>query len=256
MLPGRQGVYQVNINRDIPVPLYYQISQLIRQQIEAGELKPGEQIPTEKELQEEFNVSRSTVRQAIADLVYDGVLERRGTKGTFVARTKLEQTLFGFGSFTNEMMKRNMTIESKILDFQIIPAPDVVAKHLQLAPGEQVAALERLRIINGDPVAVENWYAPLKYLPGIDRSYFKETGKEQSTYYMLQQRFNILLFKAVDTMSAVALEEKDARLLQMEPGMSALLRTRVSYAAGDVPMVYASGVYIIRLILTLESSKP
>lgn len=244
------------INRDIPVPLYYQISQLIRQQILSGALKPGEQIPTEKELQEKYNVSRSTIRNAIAELIYDGLLERRSTKGTFVARTKLEETIFGFGSFTNEIFKRNMVPESRILDFRIIRTSSTVAQHLNIEPGGRVAWLERMRIVDGEPVAVENWYAPARYLPGIDRSYFKETGKEQSTYYMLQERFNIYLYKAIDTMSAVALEARDAELLHMEPGMPAMLRTRISYAAGEAPMLYASGVYIIKLILTLESNKP
>ena len=123
------------INRDIPIPLYYQIAQLIRQQILSGALKPGEQIPTEKELQERFDVSRSTVRNAIGELVYDGLLERRSTKGTFVARTKLEETIFGFGSFTNEILKRNMVPESRILDFKIIRAPDTVAQHLNIETG-------------------------------------------------------------------------------------------------------------------------
>jgi DNA-binding GntR family transcriptional regulator len=72
---------------------------------------------------------------------------------------------------------------------------------------------------------------------------------------MLKDRFDILLFKAVDTISAVALEARDAKLLGMEPGMSALLRTRVSLGANEVPMTYASGVYIIKLILTFESGK-
>jgi DNA-binding GntR family transcriptional regulator len=73
---------------------------------------------------------------------------------------------------------------------------------------------------------------------------------------MLKERFNISLFKAVDTISAVALEARDAKLLGMKPGMPALLRTRVSYAAGNIPMVYASGVYIIKINMTLESNKP
>jgi GntR family transcriptional regulator len=111
-----------------------------------------------------------------------------------------------------------------------------------------------MRIVDGEPVAVENWYAPIHYLPGIDRSYFKEKGNEQSTYYMLQEKFNISLVKADDTISPVALEARDAKLLGKEPGMPALRRTRISYISGDLPMVYASGVYIIKLIMTLEKS--
>lgn len=243
------------INRDIPVPLYYQISQQIRQQIESGEMKPGEQIPTEKELQEIFDVSRSTIRQAITELVYAGLLERRSTQGTFVARTKLEESIFGFGSFTNEMLKRGMVPESKILNFQIILPPEIVAENLKIERGSRVVALKRLRVVNGEPVAVENWYAPAQNLSGIDRSYFQEAGREQSTYYMLRDRFNISLYSAVDGISAVALEARDAKLLQMEAGMPALLRTRVSFTAQNLPIVFASGVYIIKLIFNLESGK-
>lgn len=244
-----------DINRDIPVPLYYQISQLIRQKIEIGELKPGQLIPTEKEMQQGFDVSRATIRRAISELVYAGLLERRSTKGTIVAKTKIEETLYGFGSFTRETLKRDMVPQSRVLDFAIIPAPETVAKQLQIDPTEKVAALERLRIVDGNPVAVENWYTPFKFVPGIDRSYFKEEGREQSTYYMLQQRFGIQLFKAVDTIDAVALEARDARLLCMETGMPALLRARVSYALDNIPRVYSSGVYIIKLIVSLESGK-
>lgn len=243
------------INRDIPVPLYYQISQQIRQQIESGEMKPGEQIPTEKELQEIFDVSRSTIRQAITELVYAGLLERRSTQGTFVARTKLEESIFGFGSFTNEMLKRGMVPESKILNFQIILPSEIVAENLKIERSSRVVALKRLRVVNGEPVAVENWYAPAQILSGIDRSYFQEAGREQSTYYMLRDRFNISLYSAVDGISAVALEARDAKLLQMEAGMPALLRTRVSFTAQNLPIVFASGVYIIKLIFNLESGK-
>lgn len=240
------------IDKNIPVPLYYQIAQLIRHQIESGELKPGDQIPTESELQERFNVSRATVRQAISGLVYEGLLERRRAKGTIVSRTKLEETLYGFASFTNQLLKQDLTVETRTLSFEVIPATATLAEYLQIDLGDRLAALERLRIADGEPVCVENWYAPARHLPGIDRSFFGTTGLEQSTYYMLQERFGIHLFKAVDTVSAVALEEREAKLLNMEKGMPALLRTRISYTADDVPMVYASGIHIIKVIFTLE----
>ena len=240
------------IDKNIPVPLYYQIAQLIRHQIEAGALKPGDQIPTESELQARFNVSRATVRQAVSGLVYDGLLERRRAKGTIVSRRKLEETLYGFASFTNQIMKLGLTPETRILDFALIPATEALAEHLKIEPGQRLAAMERLRFVDGEPVCVEKWYAPACIVPGINRSYFGERGPEQSTYYMLEERFGIQLFKAVDTVSAVALEAREAQLLKMEKGMPALLRTRVSYSADDLPKVYASGIYIIKVVSTLE----
>ncbi len=240
------------IDKNIPVPLYYQIAQLIRHQIESGDLRPGDQIPTESELQERFNVSRATVRQAISGLVYEGLLERRRAKGTLVSRTKLEETLYGFASFTNQLLKQNLSVETRILSFEVIPAAATLAEYLQIEVGNRLVAIERVRIADSEPVCVENWYAPACHLPGIDRSFFGEAGLEQSTYYMLQERFGIQLFKAVDTVSAVALEEREAKLLKMDKGMPALLRTRISYTSDDVPMVYASGIHIIKVIFTLD----
>ena len=244
-----------SIDKNIPVPLYYQISQQIRQQIESGELEPGDHLPTESELQERFGVSRATIRQAISGLAYEGLLERKRSKGTVVSRAKLQETLYGMGSFTRQMMKQNRTIRSKILGFQLIPCPDNVTDHLQLGQGEQVVALERLRIVDDEPVAVENWYAPLRLLPGIDASFFGEKDEEQSTYYMLQERYGIHLFKAVDSMSAVVLQPREARLLRMEPYTPALLRTRVTYAGDEIPVIYASGMYIMTLNIVLEAAK-
>lgn len=237
------------LKRNIPVPLYYQIAQLLRQRIESGELKPGDQIPTENELQGLLDVSRATIRRAISDLVYEGLLERRRAKGTIVSRAKLEETLYGMGSFTSEIFKRNQILESKILEFQLVPAAAKTLQLLELEPGSELAYMKRLRIVNGDPVCVEDWYAPIKHFPGLSRTFFKETGKEQSTYYMLREHYGIQLVRAVDSMSAVALEKEDAELLKMDKGMPALVRTRVTYTTTGLPVIYASGRYIIKLVI-------
>lgn len=243
------------IDKDTPVPLYYQISQQIRDQIEAGELKPGDRLPTEKELQEEFEVSRATVRRAISDLVYAGLLERRRAIGTIVARGKIEGSLYGFGSFTNEIMKRGLTPKTKILDFRIEPAVSPIAEFLHIKTSEPVVVLERMRIVEDEPVAVETWYAPANFVPGIQRSDFQEEGEGQSTYYMLEKRFGLRLYRAKDTIEAVALEPGDAKLLNLIKGYPVLLRTRVSYTLSDTPALYSSGVYAIKLLLTLDSGK-
>lgn len=244
------------IDKDSPIPLYYQISQHVQKQIELGELKPGDYLPTERELQERFGVSRATIRRSISDLVYAGLLERRRSRGTIVSRTKVEATLSGFGSFTNEVLRRGQTPKSRILDFRITPAGSSIASHLQISTGESLVTLDRLREVDGRLVAVETWCAPRKLLPDIQRSDFHEEGKWQSTYYMLEQRFGIRLYKAEDTIEAVALEPRDAKLLNMEKGSPVVLRTRVSYTIGDVPLVYSRGVYAIKILLTLESKKP
>jgi GntR family transcriptional regulator len=249
-LAGREDVLsKYRVDKNSPIPLYYQLSQLIRQSIESGELKPGEQIPTEFELERELGISRATVRRAISDLVYEGLVVRQRAKGTIVAKKRLKKVLERLGSFTNEIMKQNLYIYSRQLEFRVIGAPPQMAELLELPSGEQVYYLRRLRIIDKDPVCVEDWYASCRRFPNLDRSYFKESGLEQSTYYVIQKHYGVELERAEDTIDAVALNFKEARLLNMQEGMPALLRTRVTYTKEDTPVMYSSGKYIIQLAM-------
>lgn len=254
MASERQAVFS-ELDRESPIPLYHQISRQIRDWIDSGRIGPGEKIPTERELQEELDVSRATVRHAISDLVYEGLLERRRAFGTIVAEPKPEGEVHGFGSFTNEILKRKLRPGSRILELDTVPAAQAVAAKLEMDVGEHVIRLERLRLVNEKPVAVERWFAPAGDLPGMDRSCLDETGPGQSTYGLLEERYGIRLVRGLDTIEAVGLEEREAGLLNAMRGDPALLRTRVSYTPGDVAMVYASGVYILKLIISLESGR-
>ncbi|MBI3962513.1 MAG: GntR family transcriptional regulator, partial [Deinococcus sp.] len=92
--------------RDSVIPLYYQLKELLRERIEAGEWEPGNQIPTEEELCERYKVSRITVREAIQGLVSEGLLYRQQGRGTFVAKAKIQQGLQRLTSFTEDMQLR------------------------------------------------------------------------------------------------------------------------------------------------------
>jgi len=252
-LANREEVLsKYQIDKNSPIPLYYQVSQLIRQSIESGELKPGDQIPTELELEMKLGISRSTVRRAILDLVYEGLVVRHRAKGTIVAKRRLKKVLERLGSFTNEILKRNLEIYSRQLEFRVISAPRKIAELLELSPEEQVYYLKRLRIIDKDPVCVEDWYASCRRFPNLDRSYFKESGLEQSTYYVIQKHYGVQLERAEDTIDAVALNFEEAKLLNMQEGTSTLLRTRITYTREDMPVMYSSGKYIIQLAMNLK----
>ena len=242
-------LHATDINKDIPIPLYYQISQLIRRRIESGEWKVGDQIPTEKQFKETYQVSRATIRQAISELVYDHLLERRRGKGTIVIRSRLEETLHDAVTFTREIMNRGMVPESRILDFKLIQASNDLAERLQTEPGDELVAMVRLRYVNGKPVCVENWYASHARFPNMKRDFFGEQGIEQSTYYMLQKRFGAQIRNSTETISPVALEQDDAELLNVPINTPALRRTRVAYLADGLPALYARGRYIIKLII-------
>jgi GntR family transcriptional regulator len=158
-------------------------------------------------------------------------------------------------SFTNEMMTSKLNLITRILQFHYIQPPEAACLALNLQPTELVARMERARYVDDRPIAVEHWYAPVKYFPGIDKKMFKESGMEQSTYYMMMTRYNVQVTRTIDTVSAVGLEAHDAKILQVEPGLPALLRTRISYDSKDMPVNYASGVYLINLKFMMTTNK-
>lgn len=233
-----------SLDKDTPIPLYYQIRQQIKQRIHSGELMPGDQLPTENELQEEFGVSRNTIRQAISGLVYEGLVERRRSIGTVVARKKFKENLMGLAGFTSEVVRRGSMPQVKILGFERIPCPPDLLEELNLEPGETVISLPRLRIVDGEKVAIEDWYGPARLLPGLSLADFRETGELQSTYHVMQAKYGIRVAKAYDTMTPVILEKREADLLEVEEYSPALQRTRVSYTEQDVPVCYSTGVFV------------
>jgi GntR family transcriptional regulator len=247
------------ITRYSPIPLYYQVSQILRRQIELGRYKPGDFIPTEGELQNRFKVSRATVRQGIAELVYAGLVERLRSKGTIVCVHQPETTLRDLASFTNEIIGTNSTLKTQILSFMHIQPPEDIARNLTLQPPEEVAMMERVRYVNGSAVAVEKWYAALRYFPGLEKDMFKETGMEQSTYHILMKHYKIKITRAEDTVSPVGVEAREGKILGVSLGHPALLRTRISYDSFGRPVTFGSGVYLIRLRFFLgekETSYP
>ena len=250
-----QPSFPEKINRSIPIPLYYQVGQILRREIETGKYKPGDLIPTEAELQARFDVSRATIRQAIADLVYSGLVERKRSQGTRVASGRFEATLQELASFTNEMMSSNLNLTTHILQFLYIQPPEPAQEAMDLHADEMVAMMERARFVDDRPIAVERWYAPLKYFPGISKDMFKPSGMEQSTYYMMMKRYNIQVTRTVDSVFAVGLQPHEARILKVEQGYPALLRSRISYDANDIPVNYASGVYLINLKFIMSTNK-
>src|ERR1051326_7605816 len=135
-----------NIDRQSPIPIYYQIMNQLREKITTGEYTIDNPLPPERELVETYHVSRMTIRQAIIELVNEGLLVRRRGIGTFVAPPKLEQPLNSLTSFTEDMAQRGMKAGSRIVSFkEILPAP-FIGKTLALSPEVTVYECVRMRL--------------------------------------------------------------------------------------------------------------
>jgi GntR family transcriptional regulator len=229
----------VVIDRGGPVPIYYQLKQLIRQKIEAGEWQPGQIIPSERELCAEHGISRMTVRQALVELVNEGWLRREQGKGTFVAHRKIEQRLATLTSFSQDMAARGKQSEAKVLRQELAPASADVAAALGLAEGTPVLLVERLRLANGEPLAVETCHL---YFPDCG-DLMNEDLAGQSLYAVLARNYGLVPDRATQQIEAAICEPRPMRLLGLPRGAAVLLIHRTTLNQAGVPFEHTISIY-------------
>src|SRR5512143_2788530 len=157
----------MRLERESPDPLYTQLKDSLVGDISAGRYAPNQRLPSERELSVHYNVSRMTVRQALLELVRDGMIYTRTGKGTFVAEPKIDQRLRTLSGFTQDVNARGGRPTSQVLEFKVIAAPSDIATALRLSLGTETIMLSRLRLADGDPLAIETAYVPEKMFPGL-----------------------------------------------------------------------------------------
>src|SRR5205085_11725065 len=155
------------LERSNPLPLYYQLKEVLKQQIRAGHLAPHTAIPSEPELVSSYHVSRATVRQALSELVHEGLLYRQHGKGTFVCEPRVQQTLSELSSFSEEIQRHGKRPGGILLVSELVRGSEIVREQLGLTDIEQAIRLERLRTADGIPVAHEIDYLPYPRASGI-----------------------------------------------------------------------------------------
>jgi len=228
-----------NLVRTQPVALYYQIQQDLRARIKRGEWKPGDRLPPEPELAIRYRVSRITVRQALARLVADGHIERRQGTGTFVRAEKVAQRTGLLTSFTEEMQHRGLEPVTRILDFQIRTPPEHIQKILRLSPADEVAYLERLRIANGEPLALTEAFLPARLVPDLQHTLLVDG----SLYRTLEEVYGLELAEADEEIEAALATGKERRFLGVKPGAPILQIIRTTYLATGEPVEWVRVAY-------------
>jgi GntR family transcriptional regulator len=202
-----------------PVPLHHQVYLDLRGALDAGEWKPGEQLPPERELAERYGVSLITVRRALTDLAREHRLERTRGKGTFVTRPPIQLDLDAPTSFTEEIRRLGHDPQTRIVTARTMAAEPSVAEALGIADGAQVVHLERLRMADGDPLLLEQVYLPESRFPGL----LAGDLEHGSLYGWLQDRYGTSVVRAREALEPVAISAREAQLLGVEPGRPALL---------------------------------
>lgn len=229
----------MSIDRKSPMPLYYQLKRILLTKIGSGELKPGDMFPTEQHIQETYDVSRTTVRQALSELEDEGKITRHRGRGTFVAKPKISHNPKQYPNLADHMSEQGLLPGWQLLSADWKIADNEVAKRLELSAGQSVFCLERLRLENDEAIGHHFAYVAPDYVSLIDENTFTEGGS-------LRYLHNLSVLQestANRTLEAIPASKKFADLLAAKEG-SALLRVRrIIYTADNKPIEFFEGVY-------------
>ena len=217
------------------VPKYYRVKGDILDLI--ADLAPGSPVPTERELAERFATSRTTVRQAIAELVVDGRLERTQGRGTFVAEPKLMQVR-QLTSFSQDLAEEGWRPGSIVLRIDERPASHEAAAALELGDGASVHVVERIRTAAGEPIAHET-----AHLCGDRPGLAEELEARGSLYDTLREAYGVELDVVVDTVETALADPAQAELLGVDTGLPVLLIHRTAWDVEGRPVEWTRSVF-------------
>lgn len=211
-----------------PIHLCYQVANVLRHRILDGVYRPGERIGTEKDLCEQFGVSRSTVAQALSELERESLVVRRRKLGTFVAEHLPLGASISFTGFLEDLLAQVLRLESRETRVEQVEAGEEVALALQLGADRRVVRIERLRLLEGKPLAHAVDYLPLDLGAGLTVADLMEL----SVVHFLERRLGVRLDEALQVIQAVAASGELADKLGIAQGDPMLQAQRTFYAAG------------------------
>ena len=216
------------IDKNSPIPLYYQLKQIILAEVKAGNLKSNDRLPVEFDLCDMFGLSRTTVRQAISELVSEGYLYKEKNRGVFVAmpRAKVD-SIYSTHYFNESAKAAGFTPSCRISAMQVIPANATVAKALQLKPGTDVIYVEKWCYANDILVAINEYY----FVHPLCSSVMDEKAyRKFSAYELLNQNAETYIGHISKTVSAYSASAEEARIFNIPEGAAMFLADDIGYA--------------------------
>lgn len=215
-------------------PLYAQVERVLASEILSGVLAPDTQLATEDNLIARFQVSRTTVRKAVQNLMARGLLEIRRGKGTFVSRPKISPDITQLTGFVEDMEALGHHPTARLLSKETQIATPDVAHHLALAPGSMVVRIERIRLADGLPISFDETYLPLE----IGTQIITNNLDAEPIFTLLEQKYNIPLLEADYRLEAQSAPPSVAQALGIAEGSPLFVIERTSYSADQRPVDY------------------
>jgi DNA-binding GntR family transcriptional regulator len=238
--------------REASQPLYHQVYRRLAEEIECGGLQPGDRLPSERWLCDELGVSRATVRRAIEELECDGLVEGRG-RGSYVCGQAIGEPRGTLMSLSELGRSRGLLASARVLHADVRPATIDEADAFGIAPGAELFALRRLRMLDGMPISLDDNRVPLRLAPELRAMDFTV-----ASLYDELERAGHRLVRADCDVEARAADPQDAGLLELSPGAPVLFTSTVAFAEGGQVLdigrtVYRADRYRFQATLTRRS---
>ena len=226
------------------LPVHARIEENLRSRIREGELSPGDRMPSETELAKAYSTTRTTVRQALSRLVFEGIITRHVGRGSFVAVRDETHDSFPIDSrvcisFEDQVAVTGRKVTYRTPALSIVPAPDDVARQLCIDKGTELFRLERLRVIDGRSVCLETRYIPMKF----GRKITGEMLNTQSAHTFLGSILGIRIPTIRVVVSAIVADARLARLLELQEGAALLVRNNVHHDFDGAPLMCGDSIF-------------
>jgi GntR family transcriptional regulator len=210
-------------------PLYVQIQEYIAEMILSGEMPPEAKLPSERDLSQNLDVSRMTVRRSITELVNEGLLERRHGSGTYVAKPRITYNARELLSYVQAMQARGIATSSQLLEFGQVPASRRMAERLQVELGDPLYLVNLLRFANRIPFVVERYTFPSSRLPNLEEYDLEKTSIND----LMIEGYGLAFGKVSQSIEAVAASETVAQQLRVDEGFPLLMIVKTIFSKAD-----------------------
>lgn len=243
-----------------PTPLYKQLKEVLHKYIDEGKIKEGHPIPSERSLCEKFKISRITVRQAISEMINEGILYRKQGKGTYVAKRKVTQGLARIVDFTRTVLDLGMKPSTKILGNEIQPVDFQTAKILDIPINSQILKLSLLGMGDEEPLVLYESYFPLSLGRKMAKEAIRrEKEKKSFSTYDLYGESGVFPASINQTFEAINADERLSSILRVEKGAAIFMVTSVFIAKDQRPLEFRKAMYRgdrYKFYITREFSLP
>jgi GntR family transcriptional regulator len=226
------------LDRTAVTPLYHQLKEILVGEIRSGRLKPSDQLPPEDQIAASYGVSMITVRRSLIDMAVAGYIRRERGRGTFVAHGRLEKGPHELTSFRDEMTRRGLTPGSVVLTQKIIQADGNLVKQLNVEESAEIFCLRRLRLGDGEPLALQTAHIPLQFAPGI----MDEDFERGSLYGILEEHFGMTPERAREVHSAAPITGDDAKMLEVPEGSVGLAGKRWTFLENGQTLEFVTSI--------------